>query len=357
MSYVRSLVSRRHFFQGSLAAVAMAGLGRFAAACSNSERSQNADAIARIAGTFGVYTMRNDGLRQIDGDNNPRHEIGSNLRLWSMQRRFLVPTRPQPFGEPLPVEIPVFPGSVPQSELSARLAKYPPGMFSLEGENRISAYMFGVCFNGTPCEGGAGYWKANPAMQWEFNPLQGEVAKAFEIDANRAHINHVVGYHYHGDPEQGVVRLLREAGYDPNDVLVGFAADGFPMYRNGSIDSSYVLRQGQRPEGAPQGAYNGDFCEDYVFQPGKGPLDELNGMMMKTKEFPQGTYAYFLTRSFPGVPRAFRGVPHASFGYLGGALCAEIPPDAWSYGGRSEAEVAADKAASPCEALRRGRPA
>ena len=39
---------------------------------------------------------------------------------------------------------------------------------------------------------------------------------------------------------------------------------------------------------------SGMFIEDYKFV-GKGDLDEFNGRFCKTPEFPNGTYAYFLT--------------------------------------------------------------
>jgi hypothetical protein len=38
-------------------------------------------------------------------------------------------------------------------------------------------------------------------------------------------------------------------------------------------------------------------------------LDECNGRFTVTPEFPNGTYAYFLTRDWPVIPRAFRGKP------------------------------------------------
>lgn len=41
--------------------------------------------------------------------------------------------------------------------------------------------------------------------------------------------------------------------------------------------------------------------------PGAGTLDECNGAFVKTADYPQGTYAYFLTDSFPVIPRCQKG--------------------------------------------------
>ena len=110
-------------------------------------------------------------------------------------------------------------------------------------------------------------------------------------------------------------------------VLVGYAADGFPIYAlYGYSDgqdsgatiientSSYRLKSGERPSdgGNPGGHYDGTFSADYEYVPGSGTLDECNGRFTVTPEFPEGTYAYFLTAEWPVVPRMVRGVPDAS---------------------------------------------
>jgi len=86
--------------------------------------------------------------------------------------------------------------------------------------------------------------------------------------------------------------------------IIGWAFDGFPIYgpygyadREGGavkrLETSYELRvdvSGIRPPSYGSGM----FCEDYKYV-GKGDLDEFNGRFCKTPEFPNGTYAYFLT--------------------------------------------------------------
>ena len=118
---------------------------------------------------------------------------------------------------------------------------------------------------------------------------------------------------------------LRGTAADGHSVLAGWAADGFPIYiRFGYADptnpasgakglrSSYRVRQGTR-SGGPGGAYDGTFVQDYEYVAGLGDLDACNGRFGVTPDFPGGIYAYFLTDSFPFIPRCFAGTPDTSF--------------------------------------------
>lgn len=102
--------------------------------------------------------------------------------------------------------------------------------------------------------------------------------------------------------------------------IIGFALDGYPIYGPYGWDaagkvrrmiSSYrlrpiskrttlpdgaVLSPGQEGPGVSDSYPRGAFAEDYEFAPGSGDLDEYNGRLTRTPEFPDGTYAYFLTR-------------------------------------------------------------
>lgn len=60
----------------------------------------------------------------------------------------------------------------------------------------------------------------------------------------------------------------------------------------------------------------GDFVEDYIYDDTVGDLDEFNGKYGPTPEYPNGTYAYFLTEDVSGNPKypynigpKFYGVP------------------------------------------------
>ncbi|WP_082029523.1 YHYH protein [Tateyamaria sp. ANG-S1] len=172
---------------------------------------------------------------------------------------------------------------------------------------------FGVAVNGVPFDPNAAeFWQGDPQSGWTYNALGGAVALG--LDANYAHVQPSGAYHYHGLP----VGLMQQLGWSASapSPLIGFAADGFPIYAlTASVDgqivrmtSSYQLKSGQRPGGsAPGGVYDGAFTQDYAYVAGSGTLDECNGAQVTTAEFPKGTYAYFLTDVYPTVPRCLKG--------------------------------------------------
>ena len=105
--------------------------------------------------------------------------------------------------------------------------------------------------------------------------------------------------------------------------VIGFAADGFPIYgtifrdKDGKIRrarSGYALKTTQRPSppNGPGGMPDGTYLEDYKFT-GKGDLDECNGRTGVTPEYPEGGYHYFITDTFPYQPRCLKGTPDSSF--------------------------------------------
>jgi hypothetical protein len=183
---------------------------------------------------------------------------------------------------------------------------------------------FGVAVNGIPFDPGtAELW--NNDFQWHYEALSGVFGKSnrLGVDRNLAHVQPDGTYHYHGLP----IGLLERLGADKRMVLVGWAADGYPVYGNigptdpskpnsplRTIRSSYRLKTGDRPTGnGPQGAYDGSFSQDFEYVAGSGDLDEHNGRTGPTPEFPNGTYYYVLTESYPFIPRSFRGTPDPSF--------------------------------------------
>ncbi len=179
--------------------------------------------------------------------------------------------------------------------------------------------MFGVAVNGVPFDPGAAeFWRGNPRSGWVYEALGGAVPLG--LDANYAHVQPGGQYHYHGLP----TGLMAELGWSANRAspLIGYAADGFPIYAvtvevNGRVkkmQSSYRLKSGARPGGAgPTGRYDGAFVQDYVYVAGAGDLDACNGAVVRTAEYPQGTYAYILTEAFPVIPRCFTGRADRSF--------------------------------------------
>jgi hypothetical protein len=105
---------------------------------------------------------------------------------------------------------------------------------------------------------------------------------------------------------------------EAHSPLIGFALDGYPIYGPYGWDaqnnvrrfrSSYRLRhisnrrklaggieltpaqEGPKPDDRfPPGT----FVEDYEYVEGSGDLDRHNGRLVRTPEFPEGTYAYFM---------------------------------------------------------------
>lgn len=180
---------------------------------------------------------------------------------------------------------------------------------------------FGITLDGVIIQPDtAEFWMGDREKNWNYEALGGAVALG--LDTNYAHVQPTGMYHYHGIP----TGLMRRLGFTKgkHSPLVGWAADGFPIYalygysdptvaagEAVELKSSYALKAGDRPgnpEG-PGGDYDGTFVQDYEYVPGSGDLDECNGRFCVTPEFPDGTYAYFMTNDWPVIPRAFKGTP------------------------------------------------
>jgi hypothetical protein len=181
--------------------------------------------------------------------------------------------------------------------------------------------LFGVALNGVPFDPGtAEFWNRDPRSGWNYEAKSGFIELG--LDENNAHVQPTGAYHYHGVPA-GLVRRLGGDGLKM--IMVGYAADGFPIYTSygynrandpsagvRQLHSSYRLKSGTRPNG-PGGVYDGKFTADYEYVKGSGELDECNGRFGVTPEFPQGTYHYYITDEFPWISRVWRGKADASF--------------------------------------------
>lgn len=179
---------------------------------------------------------------------------------------------------------------------------------------------FGIAVNGVVFDPfAAEWWNGNP--NWQYEPHGGAINLG--LDKSNAHVQPTGAYHYHGIPT-GLVEKL--SGGKMQMMLVGWAADGFPIYSEwGHTDaqnaasplkkltSSYALKEGRRPAGSPGGKHDGSFVQDYEYVANTGDLDASNGRQGVTPEFPNGTYYYVLTDAFPFIPRQFAGTPDGSF--------------------------------------------
>ncbi|WP_395174834.1 YHYH protein [Roseibium alexandrii] len=179
--------------------------------------------------------------------------------------------------------------------------------------------VFGIAINGVVMDPGtAEYWQNNRRSGWNYEALGG--ACKLGLDTYNAHVQPDGTYHYHGIP----TGVLASEGGRAVPALIGWAADGFPIYgpygyskpeQTSSVEklkSSYRIKTGTRPSG-PGGRYNGKFTQDWAYVAGAGDLDQCNGRVAVTPEYPNGTYHYVLTDSFPYIPRCWMGAPDSSF--------------------------------------------
>ena len=253
-----------------------------------------------------VRISEKDGFRVIESNDIPNHTVGE------------FPNRGNPntiASQNWTIRIPLHPVANKKiTPLHQSTERGPPNM------------PFGIGVNGVLFEPGtAEFWMGNRSADWNYEALGGAVSLG--LDANHAHVQPGGVYHYHGLP----TGLLNELGFpedkhhsEKHSPLLGWAADGFPVYyaygysqpddsksEIKQLTTSFRLKEGNRPGGQnnPGGQYDGAFIQDYEFAQGTGDLDECNGRFCITPEFPEGTYAYFLTDAWPVIPRAFRGTP------------------------------------------------
>jgi len=145
---------------------------------------------------------------------------------------------------------------------------------------------------------------------WRFDPMH--PANGFGVDSHNAHAQPDGTYHYHGSP----FALFSDDGQNESPVI-GFAADGFPIFGSYFDDgstirkalSSYQLKSGDRPSGNddPGGTYDGAYRDDYEYVESLGDLDSCNGMTV------DGVYGYYITDNYPYVVGCFTGSPDVSF--------------------------------------------
>ena len=169
----------------------------------------------------------------------------------------------------------------------------------------------GTCNDdGSSCSliGGTGNWRMEALGQKSFN---------FGADSSNAHVQPTGEYHYHGLPEGFVTKLNKGKAM----TLIGWAADGFPIYaRYGyttatDATSSIKVMMGSYKTKATPDANRpatslyamGTFKQDWEYVAGSGDLDECNGRVGVTPEFPKGIYHYYATDTYPFVQRYVKG--------------------------------------------------
>ena len=178
---------------------------------------------------------------------------------------------------------------------------------------KFDAVTTGSCnFTGDDCSltDNTGIWSIEAIGQTSFD---------FGSDDNNGYVQADGAYRYHGMPE-GL--LSNQGASDAVMTLIGWAADGFPIYgRHGhtvadDVDSGLsVMTSSYQQIDDTEGARPlidtyplGTFTQDWQYVAGSGDLDECNGRTGVTPEFPEGIYHYFATDSYPYIQRCVKGV-------------------------------------------------
>jgi hypothetical protein len=209
----------------------------------------------------------------------------------------------------------------PEAKASSTAVKLPG--FALNSV-KMDPATAGTCTNtassvtsGCNYAGGNGAWRmeamGDPAVSpWKFD---------FGTDENNAHVQPNGQYHYHGMPTHLIPKL--NAASATSMTLVGWAADGFPMYANlgystaNNANSALKEMKGSfRTKATPDTGRPstslfamGHFQQDWEYVAGLGDLDECNGRTGVTPEFPAGIYHYYITKSYPFIQRCVKGTP------------------------------------------------
>ncbi|NEX60879.1 YHYH protein [Noviherbaspirillum galbum] len=156
------------------------------------------------------------------------------------------------------------------------------------------------------------------AGKWNIEAL-GQTYMNLGTDSSNAHVQPDGSYHYHGIPEGYVNKL--NASPSTQMTMLGFANDGFPIYaRYGYVTANSmssglkVIKSSYRLKATPDSGRPstsivplGTFTQDYEYVAGLGDLDECNGRVGVTPEFPAGIYHYFVTDTYPYIQRCIKG--------------------------------------------------
>jgi len=265
---------------------------------------------------YSKYAWTSDETsRMLSGNGIPNHEVG---------------TFPNPHN----------PNTISEQNVNATFALCPSLIsetgVAVGGPGGVIAYALnsvkfdpgtaGRCTDTGSCSLGPG------PGSWNIEAL-GHSTFDFGDDMNHAHVQPTGEYHYHGMPEL----LLDLLGQEKNMTLVGWASDGFPVYaRYGYTDTndstsaiktikpSWKLKttgDAGRPDtltvlgGPPEAGDShpntpiplGAFTQDFEYVEGYGDLDQCNGRIGVTPEFPEGIYYYMVTDEFPYFSRCLKG--------------------------------------------------
>ena len=259
--------------------------GTYRAYVTDLQRGTDFEARVEIATGEGACLLTSNAIPNHDFDDESARFA---TPVTASEKTFAIPRAPSMAAAPTDLALASYDGVMLNGVVIDRLAA---GCFGV-GDGRIG------CFD--------------PSTPWRYDPMA--PTAGFGTDAHHAHTQPDGRYHYHGDP-----LAMYGDGSEPSPVI-GYAADGFPIYGPYFDDagtvraavSGYTLRSGARPSGTGEsgGEYDGTYVDDYEFT-GAGDLDECNGMTVG------GQYGYYVTASYPWVIGCLRGTPDPSFDKMG----------------------------------------
>lgn len=278
-----------------------------------SEETYNDDESVKA---YSKYSWTSDGSNRIlNGNGIPNHPVGT----------FPNPDNPNTISEQnVSAQFTLCPTIV--SEIGVQ-AGGPSGAIAYA----INSVKFDPATAGR-CNDSGSCSLARGQGRWSIEAL-GHETFDFGDDMNHAHVQPTGEYHYHGMPEL----LLDFLGQDTSMTLVGWASDGFPVYAryafsdlNDAKSPMKVIQPSWKLKSAPddgrpthvtqltggpgQGNTSqntpismGAFTQDYEYVEGSGDLDQCNGRVGVTPEFPDGIYYYMVTDAFPYFSRCLKG--------------------------------------------------
>ncbi|HMO25839.1 MAG TPA: YHYH protein, partial [Tepidisphaeraceae bacterium] len=181
-----------------------------------------------------VTLEERDGFRHITSNGLPGHATGAfpnrgnPHRISEQNYRFRVTLTPAPAGQPV---------SIPRG-------------------------VVGIAINGVVFDPGtAEAWRNDVNSGWNIEGIHPRQGGLLGMDQNNAHVQPTGAYHYHGIPVGLVAQLQAKHGKDKM-LLLGWAADGYPIYapmahenaddassKLRAMTSSYRIKPGTRPGG------------------------------------------------------------------------------------------------------------
>ena len=173
---------------------------------------------------------------------------------------------------------------------------------TLRGSGVIGAFYNGVLANSpltSVSHNDSGVWNVDRVYGSHLDGCNGEIEKDLSIKNYGC-------YNYKAAP----ICIFDPYDTSNHSPLLGFSRDGYPIYGPHAysepfnptsnikrMDTSYRLVQtGSRNLGPDfSDIPSGKYIEDYEYVNNLGDLDNHNGRLCVTPEYPQGTYAYFTT--------------------------------------------------------------